>query len=147
MFISKNYLRTFNLFLASLLCVTLVAAACGGEEEDAGPTDVTSAPTTEPDGTTPDDGDDVGPAAGDMTHLGDGSLGVVAVEAGDAIQIRSLNAITGDVAFFGLPIERAVVLAVEDYGQIHGLRRRPWHDAGRSLLQRRRASGGADRRG
>ena len=120
MFISKNYLRTFNLFLASLLCVTLVAAACGGEEEDAGPTDVTSAPTTEPDGTTPDDGDDVGPAAGDMTHLGDGSLGVVAVEAGDAIQIRSLNAITGDVAFFGLPIERAVVLAVEDYGQIHG---------------------------
>ena len=59
-------------------------------------------------------------AAVDMTHLGDGSLGVVAVEGGDAIQIRSLNAITGDVAFFGLPIERAVVLAVVDYGQIKG---------------------------
>ena len=118
MFSSQKHLRVFNLFLASLLCVTLVAAACGGEE-DAGPTDVTSAPTTEPDGTPPDDGAE-GPAAGDMDHLGDGSLGVVAVEAGDAIQVRSLNAITGDVAFFGLPIERAVVLAVEDYGQING---------------------------
>ena len=52
--------------------------------------------------------------------FGDGSLGVVRVEAGDAIQIRSLNAITGDVAFFGLPIERSVVLAIEDYGQIKG---------------------------
>ncbi|MDE0188027.1 MAG: branched-chain amino acid ABC transporter substrate-binding protein [bacterium] len=55
-----------------------------------------------------------------MDHLGDGSLGVVEVEPGEAVQIRSLNAITGDVAFFGLPIERSVVLAIADYGQIHG---------------------------
>ena len=50
----------------------------------------------------------------------EGALGVVEVEEGDAIQIRSLEAITGDVAFFGLPIERSTVLAIEDYGQIHG---------------------------
>ena len=50
----------------------------------------------------------------------DGDLGVVEVEAGAAIQIRSLNAITGDVAFLGLPLERSVVLAIEDYGPIHG---------------------------
>ena len=55
-----------------------------------------------------------------MEHLGDRSLGVVEVEAGDAIQIRSLEAITGDVAFFGLPIDRATQIAVDDYGQIHG---------------------------
>ena len=55
-----------------------------------------------------------------MGHLGDGSLGVGMVEAGDAIQIRSLEAITGDVAFFGLPIDRATQIAVDDYGQIHG---------------------------
>ena len=55
-----------------------------------------------------------------MEHLGDGSLGTVTVEAGDAIQIRSLEAITGDVAFFGLPIDRATQIAVDDYGQIHG---------------------------
>ncbi|HJO80283.1 MAG TPA: hypothetical protein QGI67_06840, partial [Acidimicrobiales bacterium] len=31
-------------------------------------------------------------------HLGDGSLGTVEVGGGEAIQIRSLNAISGDVA-------------------------------------------------
>ena len=55
-----------------------------------------------------------------VEHLGDGSLGVVEVEAGDAIQIRSLQAITGDAAFLGLPIDRATQIAVDDYGQIHG---------------------------
>ncbi|GIS99425.1 MAG: hypothetical protein CM1200mP26_11380 [Acidimicrobiales bacterium] len=44
----------------------------------------------------------------DATHLGDGSLGYVNVEPGEDIQIRSLNAISGDVAFLGLPNERAV---------------------------------------
>lgn len=53
-------------------------------------------------------------------HLGDGSLGVVEVESGEAIQIRSLNAITGDVAFLGIPNQRAVELAVEHFGAIHG---------------------------
>ncbi len=52
--------------------------------------------------------------------LGDGSLGTVRVEAGDLVRIRSLNAITGDVAFFGLPIERSVVIAIEDYGPVRG---------------------------
>lgn len=49
-----------------------------------------------------------------------GELGAVTVEAGEAIQIRSLNAISGEVAFLGIPNERAVRMAVEDYGQIHG---------------------------
>ena len=80
-------------WLAVLLAFGLVAAACGDDDDDAPATDA---------GTT------------------DGSLGVVTVEAGDAIQIRSLEAITGDAAAFGLPIDRATRLAVEDYGQIHG---------------------------
>ena len=42
------------------------------------------------------------------------------IEAGDLVQIRSLNAISGDVAFFGLPIERSVVLAIRDYGPVRG---------------------------
>ena len=49
-----------------------------------------------------------------------GELGAVTVEAGEAIQIRSLNAISGEVAFLGIPNERAVRMAVEDYGQIQG---------------------------
>ena len=59
-------------------------------------------------------------AAAEMMHLGDGSLGVVTVEAGDAIQIRSLQSITGDTASFGLPIDRAAYIAVDDFGPVHG---------------------------
>ncbi len=100
-------------WLAVLLAFGLVAAACGDDEDAVDEPAVTDeAPTTDE------------PAADDpeemMDHLGDGSLGVVTVEAGDAIQIRSLEAITGDVAFFGLPIDRATRIAVDDYGQIHG---------------------------
>ena len=95
-------------WLAVLLAFGLVAAACG-DDDDAAPADDVSV-------------DDATPADDDMMmeHLGDGSLGVVTVEAGDAIQIRSLEALTGDVAFFGLPIDRATQIAVDDYGPIHG---------------------------
>ncbi len=85
----------------ALLCAVMLAAACGAEGE------VTrGAPPAAP--------------ADAVSHLGDGSLGVVRVEPGEAVQIRSLNAITGDVAFFGLPIARSVVLAIGDYGPIRG---------------------------
>ncbi len=49
-----------------------------------------------------------------------GALGVVEIEEGNAVQIRSLEAITGDVAFLGLPNQRATMLAVEHFGPIHG---------------------------
>lgn len=78
-------------------------------------------------------------ALGDGSPLGDGSLGIVEVEAGDAIQIRSLQAITGDVAFFGIPIDRATALAIEDYGPIHGFD----VDIGASLDDLCSADGGA----
>ena len=102
-------------WLAVLLVFGLVAAACG-DDDDAAPADDVSVDDAAP-------ADDDGMVVEDdemMDHLGDGSLGVVTVEAGDAIQIRSLEAITGDVAFFGLPIDRATQIAVDDYGQIHG---------------------------
>ena len=99
-------------WLAVLLAFGLVAAACGDDEDAVDEPSVTDeAPTTDEPTTEPDEM---------MDHLGDGSLGVVTVEAGDAIQIRSLEAITGDVAFFGLPIDRATQIAVDDYGPIHG---------------------------
>ena len=47
-------------------------------------------------------------------------LGTVVVEAGEAIQIRSLNSITGELAFHGLPIQRGVELAIADFGPIRG---------------------------
>ena len=52
--------------------------------------------------------------------LGDGSLGTVVVPAGESIQIRSIEAISGDVAFLGLPNQRGTELAIEHYGPIEG---------------------------
>lgn len=49
-----------------------------------------------------------------------GELGAVTVEAGESIQIRSLQVITGPDATLGIPEERAIRLAVADYGQIAG---------------------------
>ncbi|MEZ5279475.1 MAG: branched-chain amino acid ABC transporter substrate-binding protein [Acidimicrobiales bacterium] len=87
--------------LALLLSLSMVAAACGDSDSD------DSSDTTE--------------AAGDAGG-GDsaGALGEVRVAAGESIQIRSLNAITGDVAFLGVPNQRAVELAIADYGQVKG---------------------------
>ena len=53
-------------------------------------------------------------------HLGDGSLGTVEVERGEAIQIRSVYTNPGDIALLGNSAERAIVFAVEDYGPIRG---------------------------
>ncbi len=87
--------------LSILFAFSLMAAACGDSSDET------------------DAGSDAGSEDGGDS-LGDGSLGTVTVEAGDAIQIRSLEAITGDVAFLGIPNEVATRLAVADYGQING---------------------------
>ncbi len=49
-----------------------------------------------------------------------GPLGQVAIPDGEAVQIRSFNAITGDVSFLGIPNQRGVELAIQDYGEILG---------------------------
>lgn len=72
--------------------------------------------TTPPPETTEDPVDDSATPAEEP--LGDGSLGTVVIAPGEAIQIRSIAAITGDVAFLGLPAEEAMRLAIDDYGTI-----------------------------
>lgn len=49
-----------------------------------------------------------------------GELGAVRVEAGDDIQIRSMQAISGDFAALGLTNQRGMELGVRDYGPIMG---------------------------
>jgi branched-chain amino acid transport system substrate-binding protein len=62
--------------------------------------------------------DDTAPAS--AADRGDGALGFVKVPADEAIQIRSLNTITGDVAYLGIPNQRGVELAVADFGPVNG---------------------------
>lgn len=96
--------RKLMMLLAVLLSFSLVAAACGDDDDD-----------------TADAGsDDAAADAGSDDYLGDGSLGTVVVEPGAQVQIRSLNAISGDVAFLGIPNQRGIEAAVADFGDIKG---------------------------
>lgn len=93
-------------YLVLLLAFAMIAAACGGDDGgsggDTGGGDETTATTAAPEEFVP------------------GPLGAVEVAPGEAIQIRSLEAITGDVAFLGVPNQRGTELAIADYGEILG---------------------------
>ena len=118
-----------------LLGMAVVASACGsdggggaasGSGSAAATTAAPAAPTAAPVATTaaPAPATTAAPAPEEVAtvedHLGDGSLGTVEVGPGEEIQIRSLNAISGDVAFLGIPNQRGVELAIRDYGPIGG---------------------------
>lgn len=62
----------------------------------------------------------VAAACGGGTQFEAGPLGAVTVGPGEAIQIRSLEAISGEVAFLGIPNQRGTELAIADYGDILG---------------------------
>ncbi len=106
--------RKLLTLLAALFALTLFAAACGDNGDDATDTATAPAATEAPEEEMDEPEEEM------MDHLGDGSLGVAEVDEGEEIQIRSLNAITGDVAFLGLPNQRGVELAIEHFGPIHG---------------------------
>jgi branched-chain amino acid transport system substrate-binding protein len=82
--------RTGSRAAAVLAAAALVVAACGGDNGDGG-----------------------GEAEA-------GELGAVTIAEGESIQIRSLEAISGDVAFLGIPNQRGAQLAIADYGDIQG---------------------------
>ena len=120
---------------ALLATFTLLAGACGsdggggaasGSGSAAATTAAPAATTAAPVATTaaPAPATTAAPAPEEVAtvedHLGDGSLGTVEVGPGEEIQIRSLNAISGDVAFLGIPNQRGVELAIRDYGPIGG---------------------------
>jgi branched-chain amino acid transport system substrate-binding protein len=104
--------------LAIFGVMALILAACSPADEG---TDTTAAEATT---TTAGDTDTTEPM--DMTTTTEGMetepgpLGAVTVAPGDSIQIRSLQAITGPVAFLGVPIQRATMLAIQDFGAIEG---------------------------
>ena len=105
--------RKLMMLLAVLLSFSLVAAACGDDDDD-------TADAGSDDAAADAGSDDAAADAGSDDYLGDGSLGTVVVEPGAQVQIRSLNAISGDVAFLGIPNQRGIEAAVADFGDIKG---------------------------
>ncbi len=105
--LSKRAFRDRLAVAAAVIVAIVIAAACAADS---------SSPVDSDAGNGALDADGDSPVG----HLGDGSLGVVEVPAGSAIQIRSLNSITGDVAPLGLTNQGGIELAVADYGTIRG---------------------------
>jgi branched-chain amino acid transport system substrate-binding protein len=115
----KKWLPWIAVAAVALIVIIVIAINSGGDDETAaGDTTTTSAAgetttTTEaPDETTTTQAPDEKPEPG--------PLGAVEVAPGEDIQIRSLQAITGDVAFLGVPNLRGTEIAVLDYGDIKG---------------------------
>jgi branched-chain amino acid transport system substrate-binding protein len=115
-------MKTKYRYLVGLLAAfALVAAACGDDTGDTtteAPATTTAAPTTAaPTTAAPTT---AAPTTAAPQPPEAGPLGQVVLEAGEDIQIRSLQAITGPVAFLGIPNQRGTELAIEDYGDIMG---------------------------
>ena len=85
------------LWLIALLVATLalVAAACGGDEDE---------------------------GAGDTTteEAAPGALGTVEIAPGEPIKIASLQSISGATASLGTDQVRAIEIAIEDFGEVNG---------------------------
>ena len=95
------------------LCLFVATLGCNGDDTESGSADPVSA-------TVASESVETGGAIREVVEFELGPLGAVEVAPGEAIQIRSLNSITGDVAFLGTPNQRGAELAVADYGPVAG---------------------------
>jgi branched-chain amino acid transport system substrate-binding protein len=108
---------------AVALIVIIVIAVNSGSDDEASSTTVSAAPGA----TTTSSAETATTAAQETTTTASGGetpepgpLGAVELAAGEDIQIRSLQAITGPVAFLGIPNQRGVEIAIENFGAVKG---------------------------
>jgi branched-chain amino acid transport system substrate-binding protein len=100
---------TFRPLGALLIVLALVAVACGDDDAET-TTNTAAATTTTAGATTTTAGETFTP----------GALGYIEVAPGDPIEIRALQAISGEVAFLGQDQVYGVELAIADYGDVLG---------------------------
>jgi branched-chain amino acid transport system substrate-binding protein len=105
--------KRFRLAAIFLVVFALLAAACG---DDAGDETTTTGAGGE---TTTTAGEQTTTTAGGEAPE-PGPLGAVTVAPGEDIQIRSLEAISGEVATLGIPNQRGTEIAITDFGPIKG---------------------------
>ena len=112
----KKWLPWIAVAVVAVIVIVIIAVS-GGEDDTASETTT----TTEAGGdTTTTLVEDTTTTTEAMVDPEPGPLGAVVVQPGEEIQIRSLQAITGDVAFLGIPNLRGTELAIADFGDIKG---------------------------
>ncbi len=119
----KKWLPWIAVAAVALIVIVIIAVNSGGDDEAATTTTAGTETTTSAADTTTSAPDETTTSAPEEKPE-PGPLGAVEIAPGEDIQIRSLQAITGDVAFLGVPNLRGTELAIADYGQIKG------HDVG-----------------
>lgn len=111
----KKWLPWIAVAVVAVIVIVIIAVS-GGDDDTASATTTTAASGD----TTTTVVEDTTTTTEAMVDPTPGPLGAVVVPAGEEIQIRSLQAITGDVAFLGIPNLRGTELAIGDYGAIQG---------------------------
>ena len=114
----KKWLPWIAVAAVALIVIVVIAVNSGGD-------DTASETTTTAAGETTTTAEETTTTAEETTTTVEqkpepGPLGAVEIAPGEDIQIRSLEAISGEVAFLGVPNQRGTELAVRDYGDIKG---------------------------
>ncbi|MDH3730603.1 MAG: branched-chain amino acid ABC transporter substrate-binding protein [Acidimicrobiia bacterium] len=111
----------FRNLLALLFALAMVAAACGDSSTTTTTSGGTEAPTTEAPATeAPATEAPATEAPTEFPPAAMGELGGVLIGAGESVQIRTLQSISGGTEFLGVDQNRGTELAVEDYGDVLG---------------------------
>lgn len=115
----KKWLPWIAVAAVALIVIVIIAVNSGGDDEAADTTTTSSTEAGETTTTTEATEDTTTTTVGSEKPE-PGPIGAVEVAAGEDIQIRSVQAISGDVATLGVPNQRGVELAIIDYGPIKG---------------------------
>lgn len=115
----KKWLPWIAVAAVALIVIIVIAVNSGDDDTVAADTTTTS---TVADDTTTTEAEEETTTTTEAPEVPPtpGPLGMVEIAPGEDIQIRSLQAISGDVAFLGVPNQRGTELAVLDYGAIQG---------------------------
>lgn len=112
----KKWLPWIAVAAVAVIIIVIIAVSGG----DDAPADTTTTTAAVGDTTTTTVAQDTTTTAAGGEAPTPGALGAVTVPAGGEIQIRSLQAISGDVAFLGVPNLRGSEIAIDNYGPIKG---------------------------
>jgi branched-chain amino acid transport system substrate-binding protein len=113
----KKWLPWIAVAAVAVIVIAVIAFSGDSETEEAATTTTTTVAGEETTTTAADTTTTTETAPVDPTP---GPLGAVVLAPGEDIQIRSLQAITGPVAFLGIPNQRGVEIAISDFGPIAG---------------------------
>jgi branched-chain amino acid transport system substrate-binding protein len=116
----RRWLPWIAVAAVALIVIVIIAVNSGGDDEAADTTTTTSSTEAGETTTTSEATEETTTTTEGETAPEPGPLGAVTVAPGEDIQIRTVQAISGDVAFLGIPNQRGVELAIQDYGPIKG---------------------------